>query len=78
MGLRLDGRPEGSTLGMTMWVTMIWSTPAWIAASNDGKFVASSWAKVWSEVVTPVSGLVLVSPRPGKCLAVAATVPGPW
>jgi hypothetical protein len=40
------GRPEPSSAGTTMWAVMIDSTPASIAASNGGRSMRSSSARV--------------------------------
>ena len=56
-----------------MCPAMTRSSPAFIAALNGGKLVARICASVWSEIDLPLSLLIVVSPRPGKCFAVAAT-----
>jgi len=70
---RLAGAPDGSSDGATMCAAMISSVPAAIAARNGGRSLRSKSARVSSVTAMPLSVLILVLPRPGKCLAVAAT-----
>ena len=46
--LRVDGSPESSNAGKTMWAVMIASTPALIAARKGGASIFSHSARVWS------------------------------
>lgn len=67
------GSSDGSRAGTTMCAVMIESIRARIAARNGGASSSSHSCRVCSMTGSPVWLSVLVSPCPGKCLAVAAT-----
>ncbi len=45
-----------------------------MAARNGGASMRSHWSRVWLMIGTPKWLSVAVSPWPGKCFAVAATL----
>lgn len=71
------GSSAGSRAGTTMCAVMIESMPAAIAARNGGSSSSAHCSRVWVMTGSPVWLSVLVSPWPGKCLAVEA-IPLLW
>lgn len=67
------GSSDGSSAGTTMCAVMTESIRARIAARNGGASSSSHCSRVCPMTGSPVWLSVLVSPWPGKCLAVAAT-----
>ena len=73
--LSVAGSPAGSSALTTMCAVMIESMPPLIAAWNGGASIAHHCSAVWltSGIEKWLSSLV--SPWPGKCFAVAITLP---
>lgn len=70
---RVAGSSDGSRDGTTMWAVITASIPAAIADRNGGASSVSHSSRVWWMYGSLVWLSSVVSPWPGKCLAVAAT-----
>ena len=71
--LKAAGSPEGSMLGYVAKLVITCLVPALMALANGGRSMLFSWARVRSEAPGCTSVFSVTLPRPGKCLAVAAT-----
>ena len=76
--LSVAGSPESSRAGKARCAVMIMSMPCAMAALNGGASSCSHCSRVCVMIGNATWLSVAVSPWPGKCLALAATLPSSW